>query len=128
LAWVLFSWLLTMGINQEVDQNDASVSGTKIQIATVAAKSPAYEMGIREGDTVVKCVSRDVACVEPFANIVDLQAYVTENRGKQITLEILYNRKHHVLKKKDFISCLDIVLLWSHSVNYAEIPFKVQKM
>jgi hypothetical protein len=47
---------------------------------------------------------------------------------KKITLENLYNRKHHVLKKKDFISCLDIVLLWSHSVNYVEIPFKVQKM
>ncbi|GEM_PF-4080880 len=33
-----------------------------------------------------------------------------------------------MLEKKDFISCLDIVILCPHSVNYVEIPFKVQKM
>ena len=40
----------------------------------------------------------------------------------------LYNYKHDMLEKKDFISCLDIVILCPHSVNYVEIPFKVQKM
>lgn len=88
LAWVLFSWLLTMGINQEVDQNDTSVSGTKIQIATVAPKSPAYEMGIREGDTVIKCVGQQVVCEKEFANIAELQSFVAENKGKEIALQI----------------------------------------
>ncbi|KKQ44503.1 MAG: Membrane-associated zinc metalloprotease [Candidatus Moranbacteria bacterium GW2011_GWC2_37_8] len=88
LAWVLFSWLLTMGINQEVDQNDTSVSGTKIQIASVVAKSPAYEMGIREGDTVIKCVGEDARCAQTFANIAELQAFVADNKGMEITLQI----------------------------------------
>ncbi|EKD58983.1 MAG: hypothetical protein ACD_56C00014G0004 [uncultured bacterium] len=88
LAWVLFSWLLTMGINQEVDQDDTTVSGTKIQIVTVAPKSPAYEMGIREGDTVVKCEGADVICGNGFANIAELQSFVAENKGKEITLQI----------------------------------------
>lgn len=89
LAWVLFSWLLTMGINQEVDQNDATVQGTKIQIASVVPKSPAYEMGIREGDTVVKCIGEDARCSRPFSNIVELQTFVNENKGRQVTLEIV---------------------------------------
>lgn len=88
LAWVLFSWLLTMGINQEVDQNDSSVTGTKIQIVTVAAKSPAYEMGIREGDTVIKCLGENPKCNSSFANIVELQNFVKENKGKDISLQI----------------------------------------
>lgn len=93
LAWVLFSLLLFLGINKEVDQNDTSVAGTKIQIAAVVAKSPAYEMGIREGDTVLKCVGTDARCTGAFANIAELQAFVNENKGKQITLEILRGDK-----------------------------------
>ena len=93
LAWVLFSFLLTLGINQEVDQNDTSVSGAKIQIAAVAPKSPAYEMGIREGDTVVKCVAEDSRCGQAFSNIAQLQVFVSDNKGKEITLEILRGSK-----------------------------------
>ncbi|MEI7891411.1 MAG: M50 family metallopeptidase [bacterium] len=89
LAWVLFSFLLTLGINQEVDQNDTSISGAKIQIASVVPKSPAYEMGIREGDTVVKCSGQDARCAQAFANIAALQKFVSDNKGKQITFEIL---------------------------------------
>lgn len=93
LAWVLFSWLLTMGINQEVDQNDTSVSGTNIQIVSVAPKSPAYDMGIREGDTVKKCVGESEICSRPFANIAELQSFVKENKGKEITLQIVRGEK-----------------------------------
>jgi len=93
LAWVLFSLLLFLGINREVDQNDASIAGTKIQIASVVAKSPAYEMGIREGDTVIKCVGEDARCNQAFANITELQGFVNENKGKQITLEIVRGDK-----------------------------------
>ena len=88
LAWVLFSFLLFLGINQEVDQNDTTVTGAKIQIASVIPKSPAYEMGIREGDTVIKCVGQDIKCADQFANIAALQEFVAENKGKQITFEI----------------------------------------
>ncbi len=88
LAWVLFSFLLFLGINQEVDQSDTNVTGAKIQIVSVIPKSPAYEMGIREGDTVIKCVGQDVKCADQFANIATLQAFVGENKGKQITFEI----------------------------------------
>ncbi|EKE18698.1 MAG: membrane-associated zinc metalloprotease [uncultured bacterium] len=94
LAWILFSFLLMLGINQEVDQNDTSVSGTKIQIVSVAAKSPAYEMGIREGDTVVKCVGSQDKCVEPFANIAQLQTFISENKGKEIVLQIQRGNKN----------------------------------
>ena len=89
LAWVLFSLLLMMGINQEVDQNDTTVSGTKIQIAAVVPKSPAYDMGIREGDTIVKCIGQDQRCAQSFANIAELQTFVSDNKGKPITLEIV---------------------------------------
>ena len=81
LAWVLFSFLLFLGVNQEVDQNDTSVKGAKIQIATVVPKSPAYEMGIREGDVVVKCVGEDVRCAKGFSNIAELQSFVSDNKG-----------------------------------------------
>ncbi|NTW27171.1 MAG: hypothetical protein HGA36_02510 [Candidatus Moranbacteria bacterium] len=93
LAWVLFSFLLFLGINQEVDQNDTTVKGAKIQIAAVVPKSPAYEMGIREGDTVVRCVGVDQLCNESFSNSAQLQAFVNANKGKQITLEILRGDK-----------------------------------
>ena len=88
LAWVLFSLLLTLGINQEVDQNDASVQNAKIQIAAVVPRSPAYDMGIREGDTVVKCVGADARCDQAFANIAALQSFVADNKGKEITFRI----------------------------------------
>lgn len=94
LAWVLFAWLLTMGINQEVDQNDTSVSGTNIQIISVAPKSPAYEMGIREGDNVIKCAGENPTCSGPFTNIAELQNFVKENKGKEITLEIARGDKN----------------------------------
>lgn len=88
LAWVLFSLLLTLGINQEVDQNDTSISDARIQIASVIPKTPAYEMGIREGDTVLKCVGQDVRCAQKFANIAQLQGFVADNKGMQITFQI----------------------------------------
>jgi regulator of sigma E protease len=88
LAWVLFSVLLVLGTNQEVDLNDSSVQGTKIQIAMVVPKTPAYEMGIREGDTIVKCIGSDERCDNSFANVSEMQAFVNDNKGKQITLEV----------------------------------------
>ncbi|HBI34508.1 MAG TPA: hypothetical protein DEA43_00820 [Candidatus Moranbacteria bacterium] len=93
LAWVLFSFLLFLGINQEVDQNDTTIKDAKIQIVTVAPKSPAYEMGIREGDTVVKCVGDDSRCAQSFSNIAQLQNFVIDNKGKQITFEVLRGSK-----------------------------------
>jgi regulator of sigma E protease len=84
---------LFLGVNKEVDQNDTTISGTKIQIVTVVPKSPAYEMGIREGDMVLKCVGADARCIEKFANIAEFQAFVNENKGRQITLEILRGDK-----------------------------------
>lgn len=93
LAWILFSWLLTMGINQEVDQNDTTAQVSKIQIASVVAKSPAYEMGIREGDVVTGCVGSDVRCADNFANIAQLQAFVADNKGKEIALKIVRGSK-----------------------------------
>lgn len=89
LAWVLFSILLMMGINQEVDQNDIEAKNAKIQIASVAAKSPAYEMGIREGDTVIKCVGEDAACGKNFSNIAELQNFISNNKGKEIILKVV---------------------------------------
>lgn len=88
LGWILFSWLLTMGINQEVDQNDTNVKATNIQIVSVVPKAPAYEMGIREGDNVVKCIGENPVCNEKFANISQLQNFVKENKGRDITLQI----------------------------------------
>ena len=45
-------------------------------------------MGIREGDTVVRCIGNDARCGHSFANIAELQAFVADNKGKQITLDI----------------------------------------
>lgn len=93
LGWVLFSWLLTMGVNQEVDQNDTTVKASNIQIVSVIPKSPAYEMGIREGDNVVKCIGENPVCEEKFANIAELQSFVRDNKGKEITLQIVRGDK-----------------------------------
>lgn len=89
LAWVLFSLLLILGVNQAVDENDATAQNAKIQIVSVVPKSPAYEMGIREGDTVTKCIGSDERCGKNFANISELQNFVADNKGKAITLEIV---------------------------------------
>lgn len=93
LAYILFALLLTMGVNEEIDQNDAS-QVAKIQIASVATKTPAYEMGIREGDTIIGCVGQDQRCGQNFSNIVELQSYVDDNKGKQITLRVNRGEKN----------------------------------
>lgn len=97
LAWILFSFILTLGINQEIDQNNESVKGTKIQIAGVVPKSPAYEMGLREGDTVLKCIADDSRCNNSFENISQLQSFVFDNKGKDIFFEIERGYKKMIL-------------------------------
>jgi regulator of sigma E protease len=50
-------------------------------------------MGIREGDTVVKCVGADPRCAQAFSNIAELQAFVLDNKGKEITFKIVRGNK-----------------------------------
>ncbi|HEX8974755.1 MAG TPA: M50 family metallopeptidase [Patescibacteria group bacterium] len=88
LAWLLLIVLLIMGVNQEIGQEDASVTGAKIQVAAVVPKSPAYEMDLREGDTLLKCVGSDARCEQNFSNISELQSFIADHKGQQITLEI----------------------------------------
>lgn len=88
LAWVLLSVGLMIGAPQAVKEAEARAMDSKIQITQVVPGSPAEEMGIKIGDEVVGCRMDNQACDVPFATTTEVQKFINENRGNEITLEI----------------------------------------
>lgn len=66
------------------DENRSNARDLKVQIIEVAADSPADEAGFRMGD-VISNLSIDDASLA-VSNIKDVQKFISENKGRQITI------------------------------------------
>jgi len=84
LAWFLISIVLIIGAPEAIDSAEKNISNSKIQISEVVADSPASIMGIKIGDEILKSQSASIQ----FKNIADVQNYIGDNKGKEISLRI----------------------------------------
>lgn len=86
-AWLIIAVILMAGA-PEISNEEANVSGAKIQIVEVIAGSPAEEMGLKTGDEIV--------VTQNYQNISQFQSYIKEHRGE--STDILIRRGQEVKK------------------------------
>lgn len=79
LAWVLLSATFMLGSYQDVTGENRE--GSKILIESVEKDSPAEKMGLKVGDIIVKNENGEI-----FSSVENVQKYINENKGKQVTL------------------------------------------
>jgi regulator of sigma E protease len=89
LAWVLFSLGHGIGLPTILD-DDATGSGA-VTIVGVAPGSPAESAGVRFGDAITKVEASDGEIA--VARIDDVQAFVSDHHGKEITIEFQRGRE-----------------------------------
>jgi regulator of sigma E protease len=90
LAWVLFSFVFMLGAPQAVTSDESMRGETSVQVGNVLPNTPAEEMGLRIGDTLLgRYVETDrdeeeKAYYTPLNTISDVQEYVEMNKGGEI--------------------------------------------
>lgn len=94
LAVVLLSIVYVIGVPTEISDNDTDIHNAKIQVLAVTEKSPAQDAGLQAGDEIV-----GVENVNPAVEKVsDFQAIIEENKGKEITIDILRGNESQQIK------------------------------
>ncbi len=87
LAAVLFSFGFWLGVPQVAEEvKGARIGSEKIQIIEVGKETPAEAMGIRAGDEILG--ARKENKVIRFTSVEEVQDFIRENKGNQVTLEI----------------------------------------
>lgn len=81
LAWVLLSITFMLGSYEDV--TGQNVQGSKILIESIEKGSPAETMGLKIGDAILRSGDGEV-----FSSVSDVQKYISENKGKEITLVV----------------------------------------
>ena len=81
LAWVLLSMTFMFGSYQDV--TGQHVAGSKILIESIEKDSPADKMGLKIGDFILKD-GNDFR----FTAVEEVQKYISENKGQEITLVV----------------------------------------
>ena len=77
-AIIIFSIVFAMGADLPVgDQDIQGMGNSQIKIISVSTNSPAGQVGLKIGDTIVG-----------INKIVDFQKFTSDNKGKEITLTI----------------------------------------
>ncbi len=84
LAFLLLSFVSWLGIPEAI--SDASLSGGSVAIVDIAPNSPAALAGIQVGDKIQTLESANKT--NSPATIGDVQTFIQENSGKEITLHI----------------------------------------
>ncbi len=87
LAWAVISLSFFLGSPQALEDGQTG-ENPKIQIAQVISGSPSEEMGIKVGDEITKCIGDEAICQKNFSNISQIQKFIDENKGNEISLEI----------------------------------------
>lgn len=88
LAWVLIALVLAIGAPEAVDGGAKKFKDAKIQISQVIPGSPAEAMGIKAGDEIIKCLGEDERCAKNFSDILEVQNFINDYKGKEMILEI----------------------------------------
>lgn len=89
-AWLFFSISFMLGTSQEVL---TATPNSQILITSVEDKSPASAMGIVAGDIVSKMQVDQNGKIRELKSVEDLQNYIKEYKGKNVTLEIFRGKK-----------------------------------
>ena len=69
------------------DENESTAKNVQIQIVAISNNSPAEKAGLKLGDAL-----------ENFNKIPELQAFINENKGKEVSLEV--NRGKEIISVK----------------------------
>jgi regulator of sigma E protease len=92
-AIILFSVVFAIGTDLPVgDQDVSGMTNAKVEVVSVSYNSPAYQAGIKIGDTIKDVVNG--GAVIPINKIADFQNITKQEKGKQMTLEIERNGKN----------------------------------
>ena len=95
LAWFLLAIVFSQGVPQSVG-DESGVKNAKVQISQVISTSPAKEMGLSIGDTVLEAENADGTKKIEIGKIEELQKFINENKGKEIILSV--KRREDILK------------------------------
>jgi len=95
LAWFLLAIVFSQGVPQSVG-DESDVKNAKVQISQVISTSPAKEMGLSIGDTVLEAENADGTKKIEIGKIEELQKFINENKGKEIILSV--KRGEDILK------------------------------
>ncbi|MFA5925713.1 MAG: RIP metalloprotease RseP [Parcubacteria group bacterium] len=88
LAVALFSFSFYLGVPQIADEvTNGKTGAEKIQISDIGKGTPAETMGLRMGDQILGAIDSGGNSVS-FSNVDQIQQYVAENKGSQITLDL----------------------------------------
>jgi len=87
LAWVIFAVVFMIGAPQAVDSDEQVSGDTFVQIGRIVPDSPAEEMGIRIGDTILGLHVEDNKWLRT-RSISDVQEYIGERQGEEAKLLI----------------------------------------
>ncbi len=83
LAALLFSFIFMIGMPEDVTGKAGDFENRKVQVSEVMKNSPAEEVGMMMGDTIIKIDETEIATIE------NLQSYVDNRRGEEINLYLL---------------------------------------
>lgn len=85
IAFLIFLALaLTTGMPSSVsDETDGRIQNPQVRVLGIAPASPAKETGLRVGDRV-----------KGFDKISEFQSFIEQNKGKEITLEIVRQKEN----------------------------------
>lgn len=86
LAWVLFSVISAVGFPRQVDPAVGPLGVSSVQILTVAEDSPAKNMGLQLGDTIVGF--SDSGQIIPAQTVEDTRKYILDRKGTPIAMLI----------------------------------------
>ena len=91
-AIVIFSIVFAMGADLPVgDQDVAGLTNAKVQVVAVSYNSPAYQAGIKIGDTIKEVVANN--SITTIGKTSDFMAITGANKGKQVEIKIERNEK-----------------------------------
>lgn len=98
-AWFLLSSAYFIGAPEEINP-DANFDNmkSKIQISGIIADAPASKMGLKVGDEIAKAQNNPAGEKVELKNIREVQNYINENKGREITLKIFRGKEEFVLR------------------------------
>lgn len=90
--WIIAAILLSIvfGIGAPIavaDEENGDLISPKVQIVAIAAESPAYKAGLKQGDTIIKVKSQK-SRVKSIDKVWQIQNFTEEHKGEEIVLTI----------------------------------------
>ena len=93
LAWALFSAVFMVGAPEAVENDTQVPPGQQpaVHVAYVVQGSPAEQAGVKVGDEIIGIKKGEE--IVPVTSIKQVQQYVSQHRGKEVTLVLRRGKK-----------------------------------